>query len=178
MGCHHQTRATGAGLAQSRATCALAAVSRSNQRQRRGHRVSGEQTSGAVRDVVNREFGISQPAVSQPQGPARSRLRHRSGRRTTAALRHRLAPASGSDAMARSVPRLLAAQVRRARDRDRARQARSAFGEVGREEAVRRQKLGVIGEQRNRLNFRSGRRDSNPRRPPWQEGKTAFPAVS
>ena len=27
--------------------------------------VSGEQTSGAVVDVVNREFGISQPAVSQ-----------------------------------------------------------------------------------------------------------------
>jgi DNA-binding transcriptional ArsR family regulator len=27
--------------------------------------VSGEQTSGAVGDVVNREFGISQPAVSQ-----------------------------------------------------------------------------------------------------------------
>ena len=27
--------------------------------------VSGEQTSGAVVEVVNREFGISQPAVSQ-----------------------------------------------------------------------------------------------------------------
>jgi DNA-binding transcriptional ArsR family regulator len=27
--------------------------------------VSGEQTSGAVGDIVNREFGISQPAVSQ-----------------------------------------------------------------------------------------------------------------
>jgi DNA-binding transcriptional ArsR family regulator len=27
--------------------------------------VSGEQTSGALGDVVNREFGISQPAVSQ-----------------------------------------------------------------------------------------------------------------
>jgi DNA-binding transcriptional ArsR family regulator len=27
--------------------------------------VNGEQTSGAVVDVVNREFGISQPAVSQ-----------------------------------------------------------------------------------------------------------------
>jgi DNA-binding transcriptional ArsR family regulator len=27
--------------------------------------VSGEQTSDAVGDVVNREFGISQPAVSQ-----------------------------------------------------------------------------------------------------------------
>lgn len=27
--------------------------------------VSGEQTSGAVGDVLNREFGISQPAVSQ-----------------------------------------------------------------------------------------------------------------
>lgn len=27
--------------------------------------VSGEQTSGAVGDTVNREFGISQPAVSQ-----------------------------------------------------------------------------------------------------------------
>jgi DNA-binding transcriptional ArsR family regulator len=27
--------------------------------------VSGEQTSGAVGEVVNREFGISQPAVSQ-----------------------------------------------------------------------------------------------------------------
>jgi DNA-binding transcriptional ArsR family regulator len=27
--------------------------------------VSGEQTSGAVGDVVSREFGISQPAVSQ-----------------------------------------------------------------------------------------------------------------
>jgi DNA-binding transcriptional ArsR family regulator len=27
--------------------------------------VSGERTSGAVGDVVNREFGISQPAVSQ-----------------------------------------------------------------------------------------------------------------
>jgi DNA-binding transcriptional ArsR family regulator len=27
--------------------------------------VGGEQTSGAVVDVVNREFGISQPAVSQ-----------------------------------------------------------------------------------------------------------------
>jgi DNA-binding transcriptional ArsR family regulator len=27
--------------------------------------VSGEQTSGALVDVVNREFGISQPAVSQ-----------------------------------------------------------------------------------------------------------------
>jgi DNA-binding transcriptional ArsR family regulator len=27
--------------------------------------VSGEQTSGAVGDMVNREFGISQPAVSQ-----------------------------------------------------------------------------------------------------------------
>lgn len=27
--------------------------------------VSGEQTSGAVGDVVHREFGISQPAVSQ-----------------------------------------------------------------------------------------------------------------
>ena len=27
--------------------------------------IGGEQTSGAVVDVVNREFGISQPAVSQ-----------------------------------------------------------------------------------------------------------------
>jgi hypothetical protein len=45
--------------------------------------------------------------------------------------------------MARSVPRLLAAQVRRARDRDRARQARAAFSKVRREEAVRRPKIGV-----------------------------------
>jgi hypothetical protein len=33
-------------------------------------------------------------------------------------------------------------------------------------------------EHQDRLSFRSGRRDSNPRRLPWQEGTTAFPVVT
>ena len=37
---------------------------------------------------------------------------------------------------------------------------------------------GSVRKEQDRLSFRSGRRDSNPRHPPWQEGTTAFPEVT